>query len=129
MKKAAIVLLGLSTMACILCSCGKTGVTHDKAGDHDIEITETTTPFSSSGRIQGGYYATPDGGGAYVYKSKRYDIKLEGEALTVNGKSYVIPHKNDSIRVHNGRVWINGQRAKPAANKAGNYGQLRMAVC
>lgn len=45
----------------------------------------------------------------------KLNIRLEDEVLTVNGKKYVIPNKDDSITVKNGRVEINGQPAQPQA--------------
>jgi hypothetical protein len=51
-------------------------------------------------------------GGGYEYRSESLVVTIAGEALTVNGRRYLIPDKNDSIRVRDENVWINGQPAK-----------------
>jgi hypothetical protein len=119
MKRTVILLFGLIAMACIVCSCGETGVTHDKSGDHDIQISGTPpVPFSPGNELRASGYTTQEGVCVYTFKGNGYDIKLEDEELKVNGKRYLIPHKDDSIRIHDGRVWFNGQPAKPEPERA-----------
>jgi hypothetical protein len=53
----------------------------------------------------------------FEYECFDLKVRLENEVLTVNGNRYIIPHKDDSIKVVDGRagirVEINGQLAQP----------------
>jgi hypothetical protein len=55
----------------------------------------------------------PDGKQVFTYRAGKRNIRLEDEVLTVDDKQYVIPNKDDSITLRNGRVKINGQPAQP----------------
>jgi hypothetical protein len=72
-----------------------------------VEINEQTR--SSTSRME----RHPDGKQIWTYESADTKASIEDEVLTVNGKRYVLAHKNDSIRITDGRVEINGQPAKP----------------
>jgi hypothetical protein len=89
---------------------------YEKVGDHHIEVIDTTLFGGNSGADD--VYSTSDGMPAYKYESHQLRIRLEHEVLIVNGKRYAIPHKNDSIRIKGGHVWINGQAAKPEPESA-----------
>jgi hypothetical protein len=82
-----------------------------KVGDHKLEVIETH--LLGGGWSQSSWYGTPDGMPAFTHEGRTLHVKLEHEILTVNDKRYVIPKEDDSLRIKNRRVWINGRRAKP----------------
>lgn len=108
MSRTILVLCILSAAACVLCSCAESKRVV-QVGGHSVEIIETHT----GGWGRGELYSLPDGTRAYTYESNTVNVRLENEMLTVNGKKYVIPHKDDSLTIKDGRVEINGQPAKP----------------
>jgi hypothetical protein len=114
MNRTILVLCVLGTASCILSSCAESKWT-DKIGEHRLEIVETHV--FGGGEARSSSQSMSDGTRVYVCESDKTKIRLEGEVLTVNGKRYVIPHKDDSIRIKDGRVEINGQPAKPEDNK------------
>ncbi len=95
--------------SCTLCSCSKSK-SIQKIGQHNV-IIETTDfgPGSSHSTIQGAMGGTQ----VFTYESGNCKVRLEGEVLTVNGRKYVIPNRDDSIYVKNGRVEINGKVVEP----------------
>jgi hypothetical protein len=108
MKTILVVLGVLGTATCMLSSCAESKRTVE-VGKHSLEIIETHT----GGWGRGCLYSLPDGTRAYTYVSDTVEVKLEHEVLTVNGKRYVLLHEDDSIKILDGRVEINGQPAKP----------------
>ncbi len=92
----------------MLFSCGKSERTL-RVGDHQLDISETRL----GGWGRGTLYSLPDGTQAYTYESNTIKVKLEHEVLTVNGKRYLVPHTDDSVRITDDRVEINGQPARP----------------
>lgn len=115
MMRSFLFFCALAGALLTLCSCKykytlttKAG----KAGQHNVVIikmkprSETgTSPFSI------------DSNGDFSYECSDLKVRFENEVLMVNSKRYVIPHKDDSIKVVDGRagirVEINGQLAKP----------------
>ena len=108
MNRTILLLCVLGVFSCMLPSCAESKRTV-QVGRHSLEIIETSP--GGSGRSD--LYDLPDGTRAYTYESNTVSVKLEHEVLVVNGKRYVIPNKDDSIKVKNGRVAISGQPAKP----------------
>jgi hypothetical protein len=80
-------------------------------GKHRIEIVDKSLSLHDSNDVfnRGLVEETH----TYFSRSKHVAMKIEGEELTVNDKMYVIPNKDDSIKIVNGRVEINGRPAKP----------------
>ncbi len=78
-------------------------------------IIKLSPPFFKDGATRVSRQTRDD----FEYECFDLKVRLENEVLTVNGKRYVIPHKDDSIKVVDGRagirVEINGQLAKPEA--------------
>jgi len=56
---------------------------------------------------------SPDGTQVFTYESEKIKVRLEGEVLIVNGREYTIPKRDDSIRIVDDRVEINGKRVNP----------------
>ncbi len=110
MNRTVLVWCALGVVFCILSSCARSKWT-DKVGEHYLEIIETHT--FGGGEARSSFQTMPDGTQAYIYQSDTLKVRLEHEVLTVNGKRYLIPKKDDSIRIKDGRVEINGQQAKP----------------
>ena len=75
--------------------------------EHKIVLVD-----SGIGAIMG-HYDMPSGSTGFKYDSGNCKVRLENEVLIVNGKKYVIPNKNDSIRIEDGRVQINGMAVEP----------------
>lgn len=112
-KIARIVLLLwiLGVAPFVLCSCSKSKHSF-KVGQHDLVIIETVVGEGPGS----GKHVLPDIKGqppTLVYESPSLIVRLEDEVLTVNGKRYILAHKDDSIRITDDRVEINGQPAKP----------------
>jgi hypothetical protein len=110
MSRAILTFCILVAISCILCSCPQS-TSVQRINQHKVVIVETA-PFrsaSSDSTITG----AADGTQTFTYEGRNLKVRLENEVLTVNGNRYVIPRKDDSITITNGRVEINGQPAKP----------------
>ena len=114
MNRRILIACVLGTVACILPSCGSSKGTY-KVGQHTVVIIETSLGGGGSGKstLQG----ADDQYDFFTYEGRNLRVRLENEVLTVNGKKHLIPQKDDSITIKNGYVEINGQPAKPVANK------------
>jgi len=99
----------LSVALCILSSCRSRYKSMQYVGKHRVEISEGTP--NGTTRMQ----KFPDGKLVFTHESDETSVRLEDEVLTVNGKRYVLAHKDDSIKITDGHVEINGQPAKPGA--------------
>jgi hypothetical protein len=110
MHRTIVVFCVLVIVSCTLCSCAKT-ITTQKVGQHNVEIIETS--IRRSRPVSSSLTSAPDGTSVFTYESGQHSIRLEGEVLTVNGDKYIIPKKDDTIRIQSGRVEINGREAKP----------------
>jgi hypothetical protein len=108
MNRTALLIYVLGVTSCMLCSCAQSKRTV-QVGEHSLEIIESRGGTWGHSEL----YSLPDGTRAYTYESDTVKVKLEHEVLTVNGKTYIIPRKDDSVRIIDGRVEINGQLAKP----------------
>ena len=107
MSRRILILCLLGTAPCVLGSCGAKTTTH--VGPHCVDITDAGVQGQQS------RFATmPDDKQLFTYESVKTKVGIEDEVLTVNGKKYVIPQKNDSITIVDGRVKINGQPAVSA---------------
>ncbi len=110
MNRTILVLCVVSAALCILSSCKARSTRY--VGAHRVEIVDRPkgTRHSSLTRM-------PDGKLIFTYESDETTVRLEDEVLTVNGKTYIIPHKDDSMKIVHDRggitVEINGQLAKP----------------
>jgi len=111
MNRAILVLCVLGAASCTLCSCRSEYRGGGKVGGHRISIIETRLGQTYGG---GGTQTLPDGKQIYTHEGGKLKVRLEDEVLTVNGRKYVLPKKDDSITLRNGRVEINGQPAQPA---------------
>jgi hypothetical protein len=58
-------------------------------------------------------------GGDFTYKGNGFQVSLQNEVLTVNGKRYAVPNKNDSIKVIDNYVEIGGRPATPSQEGTG----------
>ena len=108
--RTTLLLCVLGSTCCILPSCRSSKLTQ-KVGQHTVVIVETHL-FSGGGsnsmeRASDGQYEW------FKCEMGNLKVSLEDEVLTVNGKKYTLAHKDDSITITNGRVKINGKRAKP----------------
>jgi hypothetical protein len=105
MVRTILVLCVLVITPCIVCSCSRVSSTFiTKVGEHDVKII-------SSGPLWGGGGAgrMSAKGSEFTYELDDLKVVLQNEILTVNGKKYVIPKKDDSITIIDGRVEVNGQ--------------------
>lgn len=109
MSRTVLTFCILGVVSCLLCSCSKSK-SIQRVGEHNVVIIETHVLGGSSRSTVQGVQGEPQ---LFTYESQDLRIRLEGEVLTVNGRKYLIPKKDDSITVRHGRVEINGQRAKP----------------
>jgi hypothetical protein len=110
MGRNIVVFCVLGIVACTLCSC-TTRKTTCKVDRHNVEIIETS--MLRSRPVKSSHTVVPDGMSVLTYDSGAYDIRLEGEVLTVNGARYILPKKDDAVRIENGQVEINGKAVKP----------------
>jgi hypothetical protein len=112
MIRIVLVFCILAMVSCILCSCKPTSKFTTTVGEHNIEIIQMT-PSLHTDRS----HVTIEGG-VLTYEYIDLKVKLENEVLTVNGKRYIVPRKDDSIKIIDDRVEIkveiNGQPTKPA---------------
>lgn len=99
-------------VAVSLAGCGAEFRGGGQLGQHSITIIESRPGQAHGG---GGVQTLPDGKQIFTYRVGKLNIRLEDEVLTVDGKKYVIPNKDDAITLRNGRVEINGQPAQPQA--------------
>jgi hypothetical protein len=83
------------------------------SGKHRMEITETSKSAAEYKSGTSGVETLPSGKQMHWYDSDRLKVRIEDEVLTVNGNVYILLKKDDAIRIKDGRVWINGQPAKP----------------
>jgi hypothetical protein len=109
MKKSFTFSLLCSVVALgMLCSCGQSRSTDTtQVGDHKVVIVDTSGRGGSSGHDKS------SGSLVFTHDSGNCKVRLENEVLIVNGKKYLIPNKNDSIRIEDGQVEINGKSVKP----------------
>ncbi len=105
MRRTLLLLCVLGTTPCILSSCRNKSMQY--VGQHRVEIIERTP--NGTTRME----RFPDGRVVFTHETGDTSVMLEDEVLTVNGKRYVLAHKDDSITITDGRVEINGQPAKP----------------
>lgn len=110
MNRSIVVFCVLGMVSCTLCSCRQTKF-NCKVGQHKVEIIERS--MLRSRPVNSRHTIVPDGASVLTYDSRTYSIRLEGEVLTVNGTTYIIPKKDDTILIEDGRVAINGRAAKP----------------
>jgi hypothetical protein len=116
MRRTILVLCTLGIASCVLSSCEFRSVR--RVGEHRVEIIDAHTSSCRSN-----FANMADGTQIFTYESDKTKVRLEGEVLTVNGVKYVVPNKDDSIRIKNGRVEINGQPAMPEDQVQGTRGQ------
>ena len=109
MRKSIFIFCILGFAVGILCSCRRTtrSTNTTNVGGHKVVIVDT----SGTGGMS--RHDMSSGSEVFTYDSGNCKVRLENEVLTVNGKKYVIPNKNDSIRIEDGRVQINGKAVEP----------------
>jgi hypothetical protein len=109
--RSVLFFCALAGIPLTLCSCTAKSRFTTKVGEHQVVIFRKV-PLSRSGASHSSI-----GVADLTYEESDLKVRLENEVLTVNGKTYIIPHKDDSIEVVDGRfgirVEINGQLAKP----------------
>ncbi len=106
MVRIILVLCVLAMAPCMLCSCSRVPSTFTtKVGEHNIKIITRGLFSTDGGRMVGK-------GSEFTYEVDDLRVVFQNEMLTVNGKKYTIPKKDDSITIIDGRVEINGQPAK-----------------
>ncbi len=112
--RSVLLYCALVGISLALCSCTEKSTYTAKVGQHNIVVSRSV-PRSRAGDHDGS--STLSGPPKLTYKSGDLKVTVENEVLTVNGKTYVIPHKDDSIKIVDDRagirVEINGQLAKP----------------
>jgi hypothetical protein len=114
MMRGVLFFCALAGASLALCSCRprNTSTGTFKAGEHDIVIIKLEPRFNA-----GSIEFSIQGNGDFSYEFFDLKVRLENEVVTVNGKRYIIPHKDDSIKVVDDRagmrVEIKGQLAKP----------------
>jgi hypothetical protein len=108
MVRTILVLCVLVMTPCILCSCSRVPDTFTtRVGEHNIKIVTKGPLWGRDGGHGVGK------GSELTYEKDDLKVVLQNEILTVNGKKYIIPKRDDSITIIDGRVEINGQPAKP----------------
>jgi hypothetical protein len=103
----------VAAVLCVsLCGCGNlSGPPEDRGtlGTHPLTIVDTSGKKPMGG-TSGTYQNDPAGITTYTFDSAngRYKITLINEVLTINGDKYTLENPNDSIRIIDDRVEING---------------------
>jgi hypothetical protein len=112
MMRSVLFFCALAGIPLTLCSCGGKTTSTFKAGEHNVVVIKRASPFKTGVSL-----GSVGADGSFSYEYRDLKVTLENEVLTVNSKRYIIPHKDDSIKVIDGRagikVEINGQLAKP----------------
>ena len=109
--RTILLLCVLGVTCCSLSSCGRSKGTY-KVGQHTVVIINTSL-FGRGDHIHGTIKGAHDQYEWFTYEDGNLKVRLENEVLTVNGKRYLVPHKDDSITVRNEHVEINGKPLKP----------------
>ncbi len=121
MIRTVLVFCVLGIASCTLCSCKGKSTFTTRVGEHSVVIIQMT-PLLNTGTSHGSRE-----GAKLTYEYLDLKVKLEDEVLTVNGRRYIIPEKDDSIKIINDRagikVEINGQPAKAEDNGGRNNGE------
>jgi hypothetical protein len=112
--RSVLFLCALAGASLALCSCRpkNTSTSTFTAGEHNVTIFKLEPRFNA-----GAVCISSQSRDDFLYEFFDLKVRLENEVLTVNGKRYIILHKDDSIKVVDDRagirVEINGQLAKP----------------
>ncbi len=114
MMRSVLLCCALVGIPLTLCSCTEKSTFTSKVGQHNIVVSRSV-PRSRAGAHHSS--STLSGPPKLTYESGDLRVTLENEVLRVNGKTYVIPHEEDSIKIVDDRagirVEVNSQLANP----------------
>jgi hypothetical protein len=106
MIRIGLTLCILVIAPCTLCSCNHQRTWTTRVGEHNLRIIRTSLPLGTEIR-------STTQGEKFTYETVGLNVNLENEVLTVNGKHYTLPNKDDSVTIIDDQVEVNGRLAEP----------------